>query len=584
MMAKCFANTFLVSGIVLISLSTFAAGKADVLDPLDLSDFTQQTPSVQPTAYQELSNLLSEIPSDVKQAIAPVQFLPNQTENAYQFAGLSFQCDQFFGSETDRSLSGQRCRPYDPTLDQQALGFKNLLLRSVVLSPSIAASVSTVDSNRWLVRQSFSSWYPSLSLTSGSVMSVNISNTQNYTSSDSGGSNPSASGTSFQPTTEIGGNRRRAIQADSSDERSGLVPAYTQTSSYLQAYPVLTLNWQLFDLSRSSSISASKEQLTASQFQALDQSRQTILSVATLYSQLQASEYQIATLLSLCIASQQLLDRYQNQLDQGFISKAVLLSQRSNFESSKAQLLSAVATYQSTLEQIKASAMIFDSSINLVFPQTLALPQSWPVSLDQTKQLVAQYPSVLAYQHQAQQYAQLSQSSLNGYWPVISVLGYITYEGTQGSQNYSPPQQPSGAWSSQISNYIGLNFTWNIFDGFSSYQQARSYASQSLSYSQQGLAERQSLLSEAMASIEEIKLTLPLLQSLDSSYQAEAEAYDSYMLRMQAGIDDYSVIFQSQQQLSSLLSSYSSSYQDLFSSYFQLIALTGMHLNAAFFD
>ena len=87
-----------------------------------------------------------------------------------------------------------------------------------------------------------------------------------------------------------------------------------------------------------------------------------------------------------------------------------------------------------------------------------------------------------------------------------------------------------------------------------------------------------------MSSIEEIKLTLPLLQSLDSSYQAEAEAYDSYMLRMQAGIDDYSVIFQSQQQLSSLLSSYSSSYQDLFSSYFQLIALTGMHLNAAFFD
>lgn len=584
MMAKCFANTFLVSGIVLISLSSFAAGKADVLDPLDLSDFTQETPTVQPTAYQELSKLLSEIPSEVKQAIAPVQFLPDQTANSYQFAGLSFQCDQFFGFETDRSLSAQRCRPYEPTLDQQALGFKNLLLRSVVLSPSIAASVSTVDSNRWLVRQSFSSWYPSLSLTSGSVMSVNISNTQNYTSSDSGGSNPSASGTSFQPTTEIGGNRRRAIQADSSEESSGLVPPYTQTSSYLQAYPVLTLNWQLFDLSRSSSISASKEQLTASQFQALDQSRQTILSVATLYSQLQASEYQIATLLSLCIASQQLLDRYQNQLDQGFISKAVLLSQRSNLESSKAQLLSAVATYQSTLEQIKASAMIFDSSINLVFPQTLALPQSWPVSLDQTKQLVAQYPSVLAYQHQAQQYAQLSQSSLNGYWPVISVLGYITYEGTQGSQNYSPPQQPSGAWSSQISNYIGLNFTWNIFDGFSSYQQARSYASQSLSYTQQGLAERQSLLSEAMSSIEEIKLTLPLLQSLDSSYQAEAEAYDSYMLRMQAGIDDYSVIFQSQQQLSSLLSSYSSSYQDLFSSYFQLIALTGMHLNAAFFD
>lgn len=583
-MAKCFVNTSWVSGIVLISLFSFVGSKAESLAPLEFSDLTQDPAFHLSDSYQQLSNLLVEISAEVKQSIVPVRFQPDETANSHYFAGLSFQCDQLFGSETDRSLSSQRCRPYEPTADQQALGFKNLLLRAVVLSPSIASSISTVDSNRWLVRQSFSSWYPSLSLSSGSVMSVNISNTQNYTSSDSGGSSPSASGTSFQPTTEIGGNGRRNTQAGTSDDNTGLVPPYTQTSSYLQAYPVLTLNWQLFDLSRSSSISASKEQLTASQFQTLNQARQTILSVATLYSQLQASEYQIATLLSLCIASQNLLERYQNQLDQGLIPKAVFLSQRSNLESSKAQLLSTVATYQSTLEQIKASAMISDSSVDLVLPQTLVLPQSWPTSLDQTKQLVAQYPSILAYQHQAQQYSQLSEGSLSGYWPVISILGYITYVGTQGSQNYSPPQQPSGAWSSQVSNYIGLNFTWNIFDGFSGYQQARSYASQSLSYTQQGLAERQSLLSEAMSSIEEIKFTLPLLQSLDSSYQSEAQAYDSYLLRIQAGIDDYSVIFQSQQQLSSLLSSYSSSYQDLFSSYFQLIALTGMHLNSSFFE
>ena len=133
MMAKCFANTFLVSGIVLISFSSFSAGKADSLDPFDLSNFTQEITSHQPSAYQELSNLLSEIPSDVKQAIVPVRFLLGETANSYQFAGLSFQCDQFFGSESDRSLSGQRCRPFEPTLDHQALG----LLRAPVLAPLV---------------------------------------------------------------------------------------------------------------------------------------------------------------------------------------------------------------------------------------------------------------------------------------------------------------------------------------------------------------------------------------------------------------------------------------------------------------
>ena len=582
-MSRRFFNTFWVSCTLLVGIFPTGSSKADQLLPLDVSDLTLEISTSNSHSYQKLSQLLSVMPPEVKESISPVRFQPDAGMNSYEFAGLSFQCDQLFGSHIVYSLSSQRCRPYDPSLDHHALGFKNLLLRSVVLSPSIAASLSTVDSNRWLVRQSFSSWYPSLSLSSGSLMSVNISNTQNYTSSGSGGSNPSASGTSFQPTTEIGNSRRRISQTQMNQDNSGLVPPYTQTSSYLQAYPVLTLNWQLFDLSRSSSISASKEQLTASQFQALDQARQTILSVATLYSQLQASEYQIATILSLCVSSQKLLERYQNQLEQGLISKAVFLSQRSNLELSKSQLMSAVATYQSTLEQIKVSAMISQMATNFVLPQTLALPQSWPISLDQTKELVSQYPSILAYEHQARQYSQLSQGSMNGYWPVISILGYLTYVGTQGSQDYSPPQQPSGAWSSQVSNYIGLNFTWNIFDGFSSYNQARSYASQALSYTQQSLAESQSLLSEAMSSIEEIKYTLPLLTSLDSSYQAEAQAYHSYLLRMQAGIDDYSVIFQSQQQLSSLLSSYSSSYQNLFSSYFQLIALTGMHLNASFF-
>ncbi|WP_036910676.1 MULTISPECIES: TolC family protein [unclassified Prochlorococcus] len=529
-------------------------------------------------SYNQLSSLIRSIPSSLKPAIELVNIDDINSFNPIEFEGYNFLCDSALSKKPDYSLINQRCRPIQIGQPLSMLGFKNLLLRSVLLSPSIASSLDSVDSNRWLVRQAFSSWYPSIAITSGSLLSVNISNTQNYGSSSPFAVNPSASGTSFQPSTAIGGGRSSILP----DNDSGLVSPYTQTSSYLQAYPVLTLNWQLFNLARSSSIAASKDQLTSAQFQALDQARQTVLSAAKLYSQLQATEYQISTLLSLCLSSFELMKIYDRQLKQGRIANPIFLSQRSYFESSRAQLLSAVASHQSTLEQIKALAMIKDSAVNLIFPQILSLPKQWSVSLEQTKRLVSQYPSIIAYQHQAKQYAHLSAGSYSGYWPLISVLGYLTYIGTQGSQQYSPPEPPSGAWSTQLSNYIGLNFTWNIFDGFSAAQQARSYQSQARSYQQQSLAQQQSLFAEAISSIEIVRYTLPALHAIESSYQAEVEAYKAYILRMHAGLDDYSVIFQSQQMLSTLLSSYSSTYESLFSAYFQLIALTGLYFNSSF--
>ena len=87
-----------------------------------------------------------------------------------------------------------------------------------------------------------------------------------------------------------------------------------------------------------------------------------------------------------------------------------------------------------------------------------------------------------------------------------------------------------------------------------------------------------------MSSVDILRYELPALQAIETSYAAEADAYQAYVLRMQAGLDDYSVIFQSQQQLSSLLSAYSSSYANLFSAYFQLITLTGLHFDSGFLE
>ena len=66
--------------------------------------------------------------------------------------------------------------------------------------------------------------------------------------------------------------------------------------------------------------------------------------------------------------------------------------------------------------------------------------------------------------------------------PTIGVLGYVTYQGTDSS----------GVISNLLSNYIGLSVTWNLFDGYSTKNQAVASDRQAVSYQNQKLdAERQ---------------------------------------------------------------------------------------------
>jgi outer membrane protein TolC len=59
--------------------------------------------------------------------------------------------------------------------------------------------------------------------------------------------------------------------------------------------------------------------------------------------------------------------------------------------------------------------------------------------------------------------------------PTIGVLGYVTYQGTDAS----------GVHSGLLSNYAGLQVTWNLFDGYTTKNQAISSDFQATSYANQ---------------------------------------------------------------------------------------------------
>lgn len=159
-------------------------------------------------------------------------------------------------SELD--LLAKRCRP---SLSEEApseLALDAILLRALIFSPLVKSNLSLVDEKRWLLRQTFSTWYPNLSLSSGSVLRTYITNRQNY-GSPSTPVNPSVSGTAFQPNNPISAANQYASSG------SSLVTPYTSNSTYTQAYPVFTLNWTFFDPTRKPSIQAAQEALFSSE-------------------------------------------------------------------------------------------------------------------------------------------------------------------------------------------------------------------------------------------------------------------------------------------------------------------------------
>ena len=59
--------------------------------------------------------------------------------------------------------------------------------------------------------------------------------------------------------------------------------------------------------------------------------------------------------------------------------------------------------------------------------------------------------------------------------PTIGLLGYVTYQGTDAS----------GVHTGLLSNYAGLQVTWNLFDGYTTKNQAISSDRQATSYAAQ---------------------------------------------------------------------------------------------------
>jgi len=528
---------------------------------------------------------LQTLQSLLDSATDPVRIDSLDAYRVVKFDQYTFVCIRKPDGSLTPSLTQRRCLPFNDSMTSYSLGFRGVVVRSILNSPKYYASLEDVDAQAWLVRQTFSSWYPNLSVSSGSLLQANSVYTSNYSSSSSGSSNPSASGTAFQPTSDLsgdGGSTSSTASSSSKDSSTGIHKPTTTYSSYVQGYPVLTLTWSFLDPTRADKINAAKSMLTSKQSDVESSVRDVAYSTADLYGKILAQEYAISGYLLQALSAQKLLAIYLKQFNAGVLPRNQVLTQKSELEQIRFNLLLASSQRESFVQQLLPLIGLDQSYSQLFFPQLISFPSEWPLSDDATIRLIEKYPSLSSLAAQASQMSSLAASSRKSYLPTLSVLAYMTYVGTFGSSSSFPPSTPQGAWSNQFSTYAGLNVTWQLFDGFSQFQQADNYEAQSRSLIDQRADQLQSFSSESFGNIALLNRSGDTFDALESSYAAGVEALSSELKRSQSGFADPVTAIEAEQSLGQVISSYSSYYGQIFDSLMSLLKLTGLQMNDLF--
>ena len=504
-----------------------------------------------------------------------------------QVQSTSLTCQQIsIGSELPSTANLPPlifCGPTDiASLSQE--GSQNLdqssLLEDVIsASPTVQSYKLQLKSSEYSLKSSKGSWWPSVSMSNSSVLFTDILSAQNYGGTPTTPSSPATAGKGFNPFN--GSSLRDGFRGRSSSELTGWTESY---SNYTQAYPVITIQWNFLDPSRYPQIAAAKHQLELSKSQLLQATQEKRTQILLTYGDFLFAGFQIAEVSRLVDLQRQIVTEANNrvklkllprfQADQEF---RTLLSYQTQLQSLRIQQLNANVALQSLLSPIKdGDSKQLDALTPAFSPLALhdilapAL-KPWPLDDRETvKRSLAHSESLKQLMLQSRIATDNANEQWGGILPTIGFLGYMTYQYTAGSQNYAPPTQPSGAASSTLSNYAGLSISWNIFDGYATRNQAKSYEQTAASYKAQYLDAATQLKTQTLENLNQLvgnnELLVLSLKDLTSAEQIAADT----KARSTVGLaEQYDVInsemetHQSRLQLIQALAAYVKSYEQL---------------------
>ena len=312
-----------------------------------------------------------------------------------------------------------------------------------VNSPQLKAIASQVEQAKSNLRAQISAWYPTLKLSTDGFPSRSFgSRTQNYGSEFVTPNNPYDSNT-FKSQTQIYG-----------------------------AGALLQFNWDLINPQRVPQIAAARDQFEKAKNQYLITLRELRLLAATAYFQLQNSD------------------------DQVRIGKSATQSSSVSLRDARARLQAGVATKLDVMEaetqlardqQKLTDGMLQQAIARRDLARLLDLPQNvTPTAADPSTLLGVWQPSlqesiVAAYAFREELSNLIldvsiansnANNALGNIQPFLSIFSNSGWDKTFGEGNVSGPAN-MGYVVETLSQDIGLNLKWNLFDGGKSAAQAR---------------------------------------------------------------------------------------------------------------
>lgn len=457
---------------------------------------------------------------------------------------------------------------------------KQVIERAISQDHLVISQQQLVESAAYALKSARGNWWPTVSMSNSSLLFTDIRASQNYSGSPFTPSSPATAGKAFNPF-----NGSSNIPNSLARSAPRLTPVQQSSSNYTQAYPVVTLQWNLINPGRYPQIAAARKQLEL----ARSQEAQTILnrkdSLAQSIALYLLSGIKLGELRQLLTLQNQLFNDTSRRVSVGLDPRLNKAQQYRNLLNVQTQIVQAKTNQSNAaiqLEQSLAASLPAlakgdgtpETSINDLLaslPLDQFPVQDWPYSLEDTiSRSLKASPNLAQLELQAGIAIDNANEQYAADLPIIGLLGYSTYQYTWGSQAYQPPTQPSGAFSRSLSNYFGLSITWNIFNGHIyrnqalSYQrQAKSIRSQYADARKQTIVTVRSLYRQLALLKQQISLSLADWQAA-SSIASDMQLRSQYKLNttadmLQASID----VHQSRLQLIASIAQYLDVYAKL---------------------
>lgn len=444
--------------------------------------------------------------------------------------------------------------------------------------PAIESYQQQLNSAVYQLQSAKGAWWPNISMSNSSILFTDIQAGQNYAGGPSSSSSPATAGTAINPFN--GSTPRDRLRRPGSS--GGLTPWSPTYSNYTQAYPVIQLQWNFLDPTRYPQIAAARKQVELANSTLENAKQQNTAQIKQSLSMYKVAGLELAEIRQLIKLQKQMIKRYEDQVNARMLPRlninqafAGLLSYEQQFKASLLQQKNALLQLFSFLLPSSDPSAESDVIKQLVFHKVEQdFPfevKTWPLTEEESIEYAVHFSPAL---QQLLLQAGINRDNANAQWggilPTIGVLAYTTYQYTWGSQNYAPPGQPNGAQSASLANYAGLSFSWNIFDGHATRNQALAYeqsaASQLSSYEDQKIkliTQVKSLLNQIKANKQYIELALSNLTNakimasdMEARHRGDLQTFGDVLNAQQT-------VSQSRLQLIQAIASYQRAYQEL---------------------